>query len=69
MCPKIFLRTYGNMSVKSAFPRTNVLGFAIELTLIMKIQSHRKTVTNNAVFFTPVSDGGFLVILNTGFFP
>ena len=34
------------------FPGQNVLGFAIVLTLIMKIQSHRKTVTKNAIFYT-----------------
>ena len=34
------------------FSGQNVLGFAIVLTLIMKIQSHRKTVTKNAFFYT-----------------
>ena len=45
-------KTYTFVRKYPPFSGQNVLGFAIVLTLIMKIQSHRKTVTKNAIFYT-----------------
>lgn len=49
----------GCQSQDPPFSGQSVLGFAIELTLIMKIQSHRKTVTNNAVIYNSFRRGLF----------